>query len=198
MIFNPSDKKNIQNLATAGINPFAQFANPFGEAGFISGMMSFGQTSPYIQATISAMGIDPYDGTQVQISPEAGVTEDMVGRLWDTKTGKPLDSIGQVEGGPRFLAGLLRTAPQYRSLERLLAGGNPVYPENVPFLHDRPIAVDKDKRKTGQGLLTDMFGTSPKKYDFGTKKRGFLKEGREFAEKKNKRQLKKTRKKLAK
>ena len=91
--------------------------------------------------------------------------------------------------------GLIRSAPQTRILENVRSGGRPVYPENVPFIADRPMAVSKDNRKdTGVlDILGSITGFQPKHYDLKSYQ-SLLKERVKYAKSRHHTQSKKLRK----
>lgn len=161
------DPKNIKYLSTGGLNPFGSFANPFAEQGVVAGLAGLGQASPLIQAGLAGMGIDPFTGDRIGISPEEPVGTDFLGRMFNTETGKEIRGLSEVAGGRRTVASLLRSVPQYRIGEVIQAGGRPVYPESLPFVAERPIGVRPETRRdvSVPGLLGEYSGIRSRSFD---------------------------------
>lgn len=163
-LFLNMDKKHLAFLPTRGLNPFAQFANPFSDEGTIQGLLKWGQLSPAIQAALAGAGLDTLTGAPSDISPQEGVGQDFWGNPVDIITGKPLANVGQRASFRRSVATLLRSFPQYRIGEAWATGGNPVYPESIPFLAERPKGVNPSTRRpfTLQGVLAQYSGINPR------------------------------------
>jgi hypothetical protein len=154
---SPKDKKHFKYLTTLGMNPFSQFFNPLSTE-TLAGAPS--QLNPMIQAGLQAVGYDPLTGDRVRVSPESGVAEDFFGRLY--RNGQQT-SIPRVEPGWRFLGALLRSFPEYQKGESMLSHGG-VYPEDVAFLHPRPMGSGTAPANVGQ-LGLSYVGTQPREYD---------------------------------
>jgi hypothetical protein len=166
-LFLNHDKSHLSFLPTRGLNPFAQFANPFSPAGTVQGLMSWGQLSPVIQAAVAGAGVDTLTGGPSSISPEENVGFDFWGNPIDVTNGKVLENVGQKAGFRRAVGTFFRSFPQIRNLEVGLAGGNPVYPESIPIFDERPVAVNPQSRKSFDvgGLLGQATGISPRTTD---------------------------------
>jgi hypothetical protein len=158
------DKSPLTYMSTGGLNPFAHFFNPLGEQGMVQGALSVGQASPPIQAFLSSLGLDSLRGGVAPISPESGIAPDFFGQWINTQEGR--ETSPMIEGAlRRGIMGLLRAAPQFRMAEERLAEGRPVYPESIPLLDERPMAV-RERRDTSElAALGQMFGLWPKRYD---------------------------------
>jgi hypothetical protein len=154
----PGDK-TFKYLSTLGMNPFGQFFDPL-NAQTLKGAPS--QLNPGIQAIMQTVGFDPLTGDRVRVSPESGVSEDFFGRLY--RAGHQV-SMAEVEPGYRFAGSLLRSIPQVRTGQQF-GGGGSVYPEDVPFIHPRPMggAGGSSPQNVGQ-LGLSYFGVMPKTYD---------------------------------
>jgi hypothetical protein len=166
-IFLNSDKAHLSFLPTRGLNPFAQFANPFSPAGTVQGLMSWGQLSPVIQAAAAGAGLDTLTGGPSQISPESGVGQDFWGNPIDVVNGKVLENVGQKQGLARTAGTFLRSFPQFRIGEAWFEGGNPVFPESIPIIHDRPKSVRPETRRPFSlgGILGQYSGINPRTTD---------------------------------
>jgi len=169
------DTKHLKFLSTFGLNPMAQFANPYSQRGALPGLMGLGQINPAIQAGMQGFGIDPLGGESA-ISPSSGVGQGLFGQSIDVYTGRPVDRA-QKRSFPRFLGSLMRSIPQIRLGEQAVSpqgeiptflgpiklpviegsGGRPVYPESIPFLREYPEPVREESRKD----LGKMLGPIP-------------------------------------
>jgi hypothetical protein len=132
----------LHYLSTAGLNPLANFANPLMPEGATS-LLTTGQFSPLIQASLSAMGIDTLRGGNVPISPQEGVGPGIFGQPTDLRTGQQVN-LATRGAGRRFIMSLLRSVPEFRTAEQYGMGGTP-YPESVPFIAPRPMAHDQQE-----------------------------------------------------
>jgi hypothetical protein len=189
-----NDKGRQLYLSTMGLNPFSQIFDPVGPEGAAAGALQLGQGSPAIQSILAGFGVDTMRGGEVPISPQSGIAADFLGRYWNTKTGKETD-ITKQDSGWRILAALGRSFPQWRIGERMHAGGASVYPENVPFLHERPMPTAPENRY-GTGIedaLSQIIGVSPKSFDI-KKYEANRKDALRYARTRNKNALKKLRK----
>lgn len=177
IFLNKSDPKKIKFISTFGLNPFAQFATPFAAEGSVSGMLRPGMLAPPIQAAMAGAGIDTMTGDRVAIAPDAGVSEDFFGQLWDTRTGEKLESPGARRGGARILGSLARSIPQvrigemtgvggYMGIPRVLpgTGGRPVYPESLPFIAPKPMDVREETMRdiSPTGIAAQYTGVFPR------------------------------------
>lgn len=137
IILNVTEGGKLKYLSTAGANPLASFAIPFGPEGAKS-WLQMGQASPAIQAWLAWQGYDTLRGGEVPISPMEGIGAGMFGQSVDVNTGQDVD-LATRGAGRRALMTPLRSVPQFRMLENYLMGGS-VYPESVPFIAPRPMA----------------------------------------------------------
>jgi hypothetical protein len=191
-----SGKGELTYLSTMGLNPLAQFFNPFSPQGVVQGAVNVGQASPPIQALLATMGVDTLRGGVVPISPQEGVAPDFFGSWINTQEGK--ETSPMVEGAARRgFMGLLRAAPQFRMAEERLAGGRPVYPESIPFVSPRPMPIREGTRRDTSILaaLGQSFGVYPKHFDLRAYQR-LLPERVKYARARNKTQMQKLRRSL--
>lgn len=163
-IFLNRDRRALAFLPTRGLNPFAQFANPFSDEGTVQGLLHWGQLAPPFQAAIQGAGVDTLTGGPSEISPDEHVGFDFWGNPIDLANGKPLSNVGQRASLRRGIATLLRSVPQYRLGEQWFEGGNPVYPESIPFIGDRPKGVRPETRRqfSPVGALSAYSGFNPR------------------------------------
>jgi hypothetical protein len=161
---------HLKYLSGMGVNPFSQFANPLAPHGAISGLLELGQFSPVIQAGLLAEGLDPLTGDSVRISPQEGVSRDILGRLVDTQTGQQVSPV--THGGlRRAVMGLIRAFPEARIGEKYgIMHGDTPYPESIPGIAERPMGT-KYKPQDPEGVLATALastGMLPKSYDVGS------------------------------
>lgn len=212
-IFFNKDPHNLKFMTTYGLNPFSQFANPYGPQGAQS-LVNFGQFAPAIQAMFAGMGVGPF-GETTAISPQEGITTDFLGRQIRAGSGEEVRA-GQGPWFKRVLGAGIRSLPQMREMEqsginvdlpgplpRLWGtGGRPTYPESLPLIAPRPMAVREETRKgTGvfgpRGLLLQSTGTQIRERNLA-KDQSMQRKSGKFGKTKVKRQLRKLRKDLAK
>jgi hypothetical protein len=120
-----------------------------------------------VQALLQAAGVNPLTGESLDIAPESGVIESPItGELINIHTGQPT-TLSQEEWGARLLGGLARSLPQVRLAEAISLQGRPVYPESIPFLRPRPIAVSPEGTSdvSLEGIAREMFGVRPDDFD---------------------------------
>jgi hypothetical protein len=184
IIWNKQDPENLKYLSTFGLNPFAEFANPFDPEGMMPGLLKMGQLAPPWQAALSGFGIDPMTAEPTPIAPDSGVTSNWWGQLF--KEGKET-SLAANRAPQRVLGGLMRSLPQVRNAELLNTLGRPVYPESIPFISEKPMDVREETIRTPEAIAGSFFGVNPRRRDLEHDKE-LLEEGAAFAAEKNKRQ----------
>jgi len=168
----------LKYMSTMGANPFSQIANPLKPGASVQGMLQLGQLNPLIQAGLSAYGFDTLTGDRVRISPQEGVGQDFLGRLY--KGDRQISPAG-AGGVRRFFMGLLRSLPEYRIGEQAAVGTQ--YPEGVPFVPglQRPMGSERIGLLAGAASTTGLY---PKNYDLTTYQQ-LLRKSLQYSQKRN-------------
>lgn len=140
-IFLNADRGDLNFIPTFGLNPFSDFANPAAPEGTVSGLLSTQQLAPLLSATLQSLGLDPYSGTAIELSPFSELIEGKYGNKIDPETGE------EIPGGGfnlnTFIGSLMRSMPQGRMLETMLGNqGRYASPESIPFFDERPYPVE--------------------------------------------------------
>jgi hypothetical protein len=165
--FNYHDLSKAHYVNLYGLNPLGEGGeNPFVSGGFLKEAISPSQTTPITQAVLAGLGINPLTLEQEGIDPRSGIETGRYGELIDTKTGKTV-SLNEVNSVQRFLGTFLRSFPELRTSELALTGGNPVYPESIPFVDEKPIGVNPQTRRdnTLVSVLGQEIGVQPREYN---------------------------------
>lgn len=195
--FNHGNLANAHYVNLYGLNPLGDVANPLGPGGFGGGLVRLGQLSPFLQAGAAVAGINPVSGEMEEIDPASGIESGKYGNLFNTKTGEELEGAASVHGLERGVGTFLRAFPEIRAAELLRTGGNPVYPESIPFVDEHPIAVNPQSRKGFDltHVVEKEFGVEPSTYDIRKHTAEQIKNVRE-AKKANKKTIRKAKTKL--
>ena len=191
---NPTAVKYI-NLY--GLNPMADVMNPLGRQGMLQGAVRMGQMSPILQSVMAGYGINPLTGQSERIDPRTGIEADRFGTLFNVRTGEELEGPFQANPLQRAFGTFARSFPEVRAVELGLTGGNPVFPESIPLLHEQPIGVQPTTRRGGNLLsaLEQEFGAQMRTYNLGKYQANFLKNLAE-ATRKNPKTIRKEQQKL--
>ena len=194
-----SDPKNFKYLPTFGLNPLANYANPYqgetGEGGAL-GLLRLGQLNPLVQAGLAGAGIDTLTGGQMGISPESGVVQDPItGEPFDVNTGAPT-TISNHEWAARILGSLGRSIPQLRIAEQVATQGQPVYPESIPLIREVPIGTDTSRGVGAFDLIKQTTGLQERPYDLESYQK-FVKEQAKASKSRYKSDVKKRKKALS-
>lgn len=157
---HPSDLSKAKYINLYGMNPFADILNPFGKEGLFQGSIRLGQMSPLIQAAMAAYGINPITGGLERVDPKTGYETDRYGNLINVATGEQSPGVFAVHAPERFIGALMREFPEARALELLENHGNPGFPESIPLIDAKPIAVNPLTRRGGNwgSALQQEFG----------------------------------------
>lgn len=196
--FDAHDLSKAKYVNVYGLNPLGEGGeNPLGKEGFLKGLMSPSQTAPISQAVIAGFGINPLTLEREEVDPRSGIEQGKYGELIDTKTGQEV-SITSVNPVARMLGTFLRSFPEVRTAEQALTGGNPVYPESIPFLNEKPIGVNPISRRdnTFWSFLGQELGVQPRTYNLEKHAADLLKSVEE-ARKRNRKTIAKAEAKLA-
>lgn len=164
--------------STFGLNPLANFADPFSDSGAFQGVAPLSSLNPLVQSTLKAFGVDPLNpGSQMEFDPTKEHYEyDRVGRLIDLNTGKEVN-VSSVAPVRRFLGSLINSVPQAAIINTVLTGGRPEYPESIPFVAPRIIQTAPGDRRPEdfKSLLEKYAGLDTKHYNLA-KNKAFSKE----------------------
>lgn len=198
LFFNHGDLTNSKYINLYGLNPLGNFGNPFSPKGALEGVASAGELSPLIQSLIAATGVNPMTMEPESIDPFSGVEQGKYGEWLNTKTGQALPNIGAVNPIQRGLGTFLRAFPELRAAELLRTGGNPVYPESIPFVDEHPVGVNPETRRGYNlpSILEQEIGIQPRTYNISKHTAELLSHIAE-AKKANERAQARTREKLA-
>jgi len=198
VFYDTNDLSRARYLNLYGLNPLGDIADPFGKEGPLEGTINLSELSPVVQAVAAGLGINPISDNAEEISPTSGIETNRYGEYINTKTGEKIENVGTVNPLQRIVGTFLRAFPEMRSAELLKTGGNPVYPESIPFIDEKPIGVQPYSRKTFTvpRLLEQEVGVQPATYNIAKHTADLLKEVAE-AHKKNEKTIRKMETKLA-
>lgn len=164
--FNHDDMTHAKYLNLYGINPLGNFGTPFGPRGMF-GLVNPGELSPLIQSVLAAAGVSPLTGGAEPIDPASGIEAGRYGQYYDVGKGEPVAGLFSKNWAQRGVGQLLRSFPELRTAELFNTKGNPVYPESLPFIDEKPMGVSPTTRRGNTPLSWALgeIGAQPREYD---------------------------------